>query len=734
MSKTSSDKPAAPGTQPGRRKPARDEGMMGSSFRILKVRGISIGAHWSWLLVFGLVSYSLSSQVFPSSSPDLGRQTYLVMGVAAASIFFLSIVLHELGHAFQALKEGMKVGDITLWLFGGVARFEGMFPSPGAEFRVAIAGPLVSLLLAIGFAVISLAGGLVDLPAHIRGASDWLARINGAVLAFNLVPALPLDGGRVLRSWLWKRQRSLTAATMSAARAGKLFAYILMTVGIMGFFTRAVTGGVWLVFLGFFILQAAEGEVQYALVQRAFRPYKVRDLMTPAPVVVPSDLPIVEFLDLVGARGHSTYPVTDPYGRLLGLVSVRLVNAQPPGERAGKLIRDIMLPAEEVPALNPETPMMDALSALRSGPGRAVVLDQGRVAGILSIADVARSLELEQARGAVAEPGVRKAGATVWVVVALLMALAAFSFYQPPLAVVSPAPAIDITDDITITGVDAQQPNGKYMLLAVSLGQTNTLGTLLAVIDPTKDVIPLSAVVPEGISAPEFDRQQSNLFAESQLLAAAAAAEAAGLDVTLQGTGARVLDLVPGSPASRMLRRGDVVVAVDGAPVALASDLRGLISTRSPGTRFNLSLERRGEQVDVEVSSARLDAQLGAPPGIGVLVETRDFDVDLPFEIEFEDLDVGGPSAGLAYALAIADMLDPEDFAEGREVAASGTIQADGRVGPVGGLNQKVEAAEEAGADILLVPQDEVGSVRSPDVKLHGVDTLQEAISVLEKT
>lgn len=729
MSKSTSEKPDTTGTKPAR----ADEGMMGSSFRIMKVRGISIGAHWSWLLVFGLVSWSLSAELFPRTYPELPERSYLAMGIAAATIFFLSIVLHELGHAFQALKEGMKVGDITLWLFGGVARFEGMFPSAGAEFRVAIAGPVVSLVLAIGFAMLGWLGSALELPAQFRGVAQYLARINGAVLAFNLVPALPLDGGRVLRSWLWQRQRSFTAATMSAARAGKFFAYLLMTVGIMGFFTRAVTGGFWLIFLGFFILQAAEAEVQYALLTRAFRPHRVRDLMTAGPVVVPPDLTISEFLDLVGSRGHSTYPVVDEQGGLLGLISVRLVTMRPFTDRNEVKVRDVMMPREQVPTLDPATPMMEALSALRAGANRAVVIDQGRVAGILSVSDVARSLELEQARGTLTEPGVRKAGVTVWVVVALLMALAAGAFYQPPLAVISPAPAIDITEDVEITGVETQEPNGRYLLLAVSVGQTNTLGTLLAVIDPNKEVIPLQAVVPEGISGREFDRQQTTLFAESQLLAAATAAEAAGLPVTLQGRGAEVVDLVPGSPASDVLTQEDVIVAVDGNPVSLTSDLRDLISTRAPGTRFTLSIERRGRPLEVEVTSTRLDAQ-GAPPGIGVLVVTRDFDVELPFEIDFDELEVGGPSAGLAYALLIADMLDPGDFAGGKTVAASGTISADGSVGPVGGLNQKAEAAEAGDADILVVPQDEVGSVRRPDVRLRGVDTLEEAIAVIQSS
>ena len=143
-----------------------------------------------------------------------------------------------------------------------------------------------------------------------------------------------------------------------------------------------------------------------------------------------------------------------------------------------------------------------------------------------------------------------------------------------------------------------------------------------------------------------------------------------------------------------------------------------------------MTVERNDKTDSVEIKSARL-SELGAPPGIGVLVETRDFDVDLPFEIEFKEREIGGPSAGLAYSLAIADMLDPSDFAQDRTVAASGTIQADGRVGPVGGLNQKTEAAEEAGADLLIVPQAEVSSIKRPDIKLHGVENLDEAIDVL---
>lgn len=648
--------------------------MMSSSFRILKVRGISIGAHWSWLLVFGLVTWSLSTELFPRTYPDLGRQSYLLMGVVAASIFFLSIILHELGHAFRALREGMKVGDITLWLFGGVARFEGMFPSAGAEFRVAIAGPLVSLVLAVAFAGAAWLGGLAGLPGQLRGVAEYLAKINGAVLAFNLVPALPLDGGRILRSWLWRRQRDLTAATFSAARAGKAFAFLLMTMGILGLFTHAVDGGVWMVFLGFFILQAAQAEVNHALIITAFEPYRVKDLM-----------------------------VTETTGG--------------PAPEGSVVVAS-------------DSPMVDVLAALRSDSGPVVVTEQGNVVGSLSALDVARTLEAAGRRDGVRPAGVRGSGWGVWVVVALLMALAAAAFYRPPLAVISPAPAIDIGSDISIKGAGAGKLSGKYLLLAVRIDQTNLLGTALAMISPSSDVIPFSSVVPPGVSGGDYTRQQKNLFTESQMMAAAAAAQSVGMKVDLNGSGVRVVGVLPGSPAGKVLKVGDVIVAVDSAPVKLATELGAAISGRPAGTGFALTVERGGRQVQVPIRSATLERQ--SPPGIGILIETRDFKVNLPFEITFRERDVGGPSAGLAYSLAIADLLDNTDIAGNRTIAASGTVAVDGEVGPVGGLGQKTKAAKDAGADILLVPQQEAGSITAGRLPLRGVATVREALSALQ--
>ena len=167
---------------------------MNSGFEIGRIAGIRISIHWSWLVVFVLITWTLADSVFPDQNPGPSDSAYLAMALAAAVLFFTSLLLHELGHAFQARREGMEIEGISLWLFGGVAQFKGMFPSAGAEFRIAIAGPLVSL--AIGVVFVLGAWGL-GLPAAVDGVAAWLGMINLILLVFNLIPALPLDGGRV---------------------------------------------------------------------------------------------------------------------------------------------------------------------------------------------------------------------------------------------------------------------------------------------------------------------------------------------------------------------------------------------------------------------------------------------------------------------------------------------------------------------------------------------------------
>lgn len=703
--------------------------MTGSSFVFLRVRGIEIGAHWSWLFVFALVSWSLSAQLFPRTYPGLGGNTYLVMGITAAFIFFGSILLHELGHAFRAIREGMKIEGITLWLFGGVARFSGMFPSAGAEFRIAIAGPIVSVFLAGAFGVIAWAGGGIGLPEAAVTVADYLARINAIVVGFNMVPALPLDGGRVLRSWLWHRQGSFSSATRTAAGAGKAFGFVLVGLGVLSFFSQAVTGGIWFVFLGWFLIQAAEAEAAFAMIRRAFRGLKVRDLMTPDPVVVSPSTSIEDFVELVRTHRRSTYPVVES-GRLVGLMPLRAAAAVDTQRRPFVPVSQVMTPREEVTVVDPNVPMIEALADLRGGLGRAVVVEDGRVSGILSVSDVSRAIEVEELRPE-PEPARRGAGIVVWVVIVMALGGAAGAFYRPPLIVVSPGPAVDVSDDFTIEGVSTSEINGEYLLSSVQVHQPTGLEALYALVHPDRNLILLSQLIPADVEPEDFDQQQREIFDESRMIAATAAAQAAGLEVSISGKGAEVFGVLPGAAAAEVLRRGDVIVAVDGRPVNLAQELRDVVSARPPGTTFQLTIQRDGEQIEAQVRSARFPSPGEGFVGIGIYVQTRDLDVDLPFEVVFAERNVGGPSAGFAYALAIADALDPADYAEGRKIAATGTIELTGEVGPVGGVGLKAVGVGEAGADIFLVPLELIGQVSEPGLSVRGVRNLRDALGLL---
>src|ERR671915_1483705 len=182
---------------------------MSGNLTLGRLGGVQIRIHWSLLVVFALIVWTLAATVFPSQNPELSDGVHLAMAVVAAFLFFASVLLHELGHAWQAKRDGLEIDGITLWLFGGVAQFKGAFRTPGEEFRVAIAGPVVTVLLSGGFVLLALAG----LPSAVDGVAAWLGYINLTLLLFNLIPALPLDGGRVLRAALWRARGDLGWAT-----------------------------------------------------------------------------------------------------------------------------------------------------------------------------------------------------------------------------------------------------------------------------------------------------------------------------------------------------------------------------------------------------------------------------------------------------------------------------------------------------------------------------------------
>ena len=370
---------------------------MGSSFRLGRIAGIEFGVNWSWFVVFVLIVWTLASGIFPSTNPDLSKGTHIAMAIVAAFLFFLSILLHEFGHALQARREGIEIDGITLWLFGGVARFKDAWKTAGAEFRVAIAGPIVSLVLSVVFVLIALIPGL---PEAVDAVAAWLGYINLTLLVFNLIPAQPLDGGRVLHSALWRYKGDFVWATRVAANIGRGFGYLLIAAGIAMFIFQGSFSGAWLAFLGWFLLNAATAEARYVLTQQALNGVRVRDVMTREPVVVGPDVTLSEFMDnIMFSKRHTTYPVVAD-GRPVGLLPFRCVANVPRNEWDTRRVRDCQLGLDEVPVLREDEEAVDALAELStSRGGHGLVVSNSHLAGIVSTSDLARALEARPRRG-----------------------------------------------------------------------------------------------------------------------------------------------------------------------------------------------------------------------------------------------------------------------------------------------------------------------------------------------
>ena len=366
---------------------------MNGNISLGRIGGVQVRVSWSWLVIFALIVWTLADGVFPSQNPGLSRGTHLAMAIVAALLFFVSILLHELGHAWQARREGLEVDGITLWLFGGVSQFKSGFPSAGAEFRIAIAGPLVSLGLGGVFVLIALAG----LPSAVDGVAAWLGYINLALLVFNLIPALPLDGGRVLRAALWQSRGDLAWATRIGTDVGRVFGYLFIGLGLAMFIFQGSFSGAWLAFIGWFLLQAATADARYIATEAALDGLRVRDLMTRDPVTVDGNLTVGQFMDEVArSRRFTTYPVFDGE-RPIGLLAFSSVAALPRSEWDSRRVRDAMLPLERVPLLTENETAIEALTALSSPTSnRGLVVENEHLAGLLSITDLTRALELRR--------------------------------------------------------------------------------------------------------------------------------------------------------------------------------------------------------------------------------------------------------------------------------------------------------------------------------------------------
>ncbi len=302
-----------------------------------------------------------------------------------------------------------------------------------------------------------------------------------------------------------------------------------------------------------------------------------------------------------------------------------------------------------------------------------------------------------------------------------------------PLLVVSPGAAIPVGERVEFPTRPEDELSGQLLLTTVGISQPNSFEALGAWLDDDKEVLRREQVIPEGMNAEDYIRGQREVFEQSGQLAAAAGLRAAGEEVSVSGAGARVLALAPNAPAAGVLQPEDVITAADGRPIEVAPELVAAVARLGIGDELALTVRRDGMVRNVDVTLGRFGQQPG--PALGIAVGTVDFDIQLPFPVEVDAGDIGGPSAGLLIALTVYDLADEGDLTDGRIIAGTGTIDAQGNVGPVGGVEQKIEGALDAGAGIFLTPSEEAEQARAAAdgrIQIIEVATLEEAIAALD--
>ena len=374
---------------------------MRASISLGRIAGIKVGINASVFLILAILVGGLATGQLPAAFPGHSVAAYVIAAIVAALLFMASLLAHELAHSLVARRNGIEVDSIVLWLLGGVAQLRGEPRTPGADFRIAIVGPLTSLGLAIGFGLA--AGGVAQLgTAGLPfGVLAYLAATNAMLAIFNLIPAAPLDGGRVLRAALWRWRGNRQRAAVNAARTGRFFGFALIALGVLQVVTGSGLNGIWLALIGWFVVSAATAEEQQAKLGGLLAGVTVGQVMTPGPIVLDGNLTVADFVAQVAlTQPFSTYPIVDPDGRLTGLVTLNRVRAVPLELRATTRLREIACAPAEVPVARPEDRLGDLLERMQGcSDGRAVVIDNaGRVVGVVSPSDVARALELADLR------------------------------------------------------------------------------------------------------------------------------------------------------------------------------------------------------------------------------------------------------------------------------------------------------------------------------------------------
>ncbi len=376
---------------------------MGADVRLGRIAGIEISASWSLLVIVGLITWTLAGVILPTTAPGAPTAAYWALGVVGAVAFFACLVAHEVAHSLVARAHGMSVEGITLWMFGGVSRLGAEPPDAATELRMALAGPLASLGFGVAFSASALALAAAGMPEVLVAATGWLGSVNLLLAAFNLLPAFPLDGGRVLRAWIWRRTGDARRATAIATLWGMSLGYGLVAVGVVLALTGLPLTGVWTALIGWIVLNAARAEQASGQVRQAFAGVRVDDVMTPDPVWVPADLSIDALVrHYVTLYRCSTFPVVGPDGELAGLVTLSRLRDVPADRRTATTVGRVAVPLADVVTVRPDDALATLLQRLTPATGRrALVTDaSGKLVGIVTAHDLDRAFAVADVGGA----------------------------------------------------------------------------------------------------------------------------------------------------------------------------------------------------------------------------------------------------------------------------------------------------------------------------------------------
>jgi Zn-dependent protease/CBS domain-containing protein len=370
------------------------------TWRFATVRGIALRAHASVGVTVVLIVMSLALDALPGLAPDRPAAAYWVAASLTGLAFFASVVAHELSHSLVALRAGLRVPHITLWLLGGAAALEDTPDTPETERRVALAGPAMSVAIAAALGLLAAAAGLLGAPRLLPASLGWLAFLNLVLAAFNMLPVFPLDGGRVLVAFLWRRSGDRRAAVRRAAAVGDQFGLVVMVLGVLQLLAGALVGGLWMLFLGWFIRDMGRREAVQVQVESQLGRVLVRDVMTPDPHTVPPEMALTEFVEVLLRARHVAAPFAGDLGHVIGLVTIDDVRRVPAGERPNRRVIDVATPLHRMVTVGSQDPAIDLLARLGPGESRAVVVENGQAVGVVALSDLSRVLAALELRPA----------------------------------------------------------------------------------------------------------------------------------------------------------------------------------------------------------------------------------------------------------------------------------------------------------------------------------------------